>query len=664
MSILVCTLGTTWQVVPEILGVLDPERCPLYALAPERAAAVRHEACLPAPTEIWVVTTAGTTGDGDLRAWWQRLGHPGRLRLWRTAATDGAAQAEVELIRELIHRAVLGAGPDALLCLSGGRKTMSADLQRAGMAYGCRAMLHVLPPEARDLQQRLNAQDFATPLPADLAAAIQPVLVGRSRRGDLLDLAPSLDAKRFPLPPEDAPVPVLAPSLHQTLAARETEGGNLLVQYHAEVARSEHHENWRCLYRLPPHRIEALRHAELGPDDRAWLAALPKADLHCHLGGILDLDEQIEVGAAVWETLHHHERQLAEADAKAWLDRSDVAGGDRWRFTDRERRARAAAALLAQTDRTTLAAALWPPGPRLALTTRHAWGFTAYEHPGSLVGSTILHTPAATWAMATAIRDRCRRDGLAYLELRCSPQKYYHGFLDDLHLALTRDHEPGDPLIRVIVIADRRNVDSIAATVRLALDARQRLDGFVVGLDVAGDEAVGDPNVLAPAFADAFAECLPITIHAGEGQPAVNIWKSAYHLHADRIGHGLTLAQAPELAQRFRDRRTALELCPTSNREVVGFHDPDHPGCDTPYPLRNLMALGVPLTLCTDNPGISRTTLADEYVTAGRLAALTRWEALALIKQGFLHAFLPTAARETLIKTVDQQIATALKDLP
>jgi adenosine deaminase len=194
--------------------------------------------------------------------------------------------------------------------------------------------------------------------------------------------------------------------------------------------------------------------------------------------------------------------------------------------------------------------------------------------------------------------------------------------------------------------------------VQLALDARKRLGSFVVGLDLAGDEQRGDPQELAPAFREAFAACLRVTIHAGEGEPAAHIWKSAYHLHADRIGHGLTLADAPDLAARFRDRRICLELCPTSNREVVGYYDPDHRGAEARYPLRQLMMLGVPLTLCTDNPGISRTTLADEYLAAARMTAggLSQWEALALMKQGFLHAFLPASEREPLIKVIDQRI--------
>ena len=216
------------------------------------------------------------------------------------------------------------------------------------------------------------------------------------------------------------------------------------------------------------------------------------------------------------------------------------------------------------------------------------------------------------------------------------------------------------PRIGFVWIIDRRQRDSLAAVVQRAVTARAGLEGFLLGLDLAGDEGTHKPADLAPGFVPAFAECMPLTIHAGEGEKAENIWQAAYHLHADRIGHGLTLAQHPQLVARFRDRGICLELCPSSNREVVGFADPAYPASASlpRYPLRQFLDSGLPLTLCTDNPGVSRTTLAGEYLAAARMTegGLTLWESLALMRQAFVHAFLPSAERETLLKQVDQRV--------
>jgi adenosine deaminase len=69
--------------------------------------------------------------------------------------------------------------------------------------------------------------------------------------------------------------------------------------------------------------------------------------------------------------------------------------------------------------------------------------------------------------------------------------------------------------------------------------------------------------------------------------------------------------------------------------------------------------------LCTDNPGISRTTLADEYLAAARMTpgGISLWETLALIKQGFSHAFLSADRREELIKRADRRVADLAREI-
>jgi len=315
--------------------------------------------------------------------------------------------------------------------------------------------------------------------------------------------------------------------------------------------------------------------------------------------------------------------------------------------------------------------------PRVALKTAEH-GFAAYERPGELSGSALLAHPAAIAPYAHAIVAQARAEGLVYLELRGSPHKYRPldpaGFLHDLRDALqaagaqvdapTVPHRADAPRIGFVWILDRRQRDILGTVVARAVAAKAMLPGFLLGLDLAGDEGTHNPADLAPGFMPAFASCMPVTIHAGEGESAENIWQAAYQLHADRIGHGLTLAQHPQLAARFRDRGICLELCPSSNREVVGFYDPAYPATvgQPRYPLREFIESGLPVTLCTDNPGISRATLAGEYLAAARMTdgGLTQWEALALMRQAFVHAFLPSNERERLLKAVDQRIFTLL----
>lgn len=754
-AVLVCTLGLSWAVIPEVYGFLAPERLDLYRHHP-RAAALRAERDrrrLLAPDAIFVATTQSPKVDRGieaLREWAAllagraapRTAHA-RVHIWRADGTGELANsAECARMRELILRVVLhahefaGRGGQVTLSLAGGRKTMSADLQRAGSLFGCAALLHVvdsgsLPDPLRSptpalLTQPLPAVDAPTQAP--LAGAIEPLVIGSATRAELVEVETAANSQdkcairgaSYPLPAANGETPerfhAEVPSLTRELERREREGSALFGSYLASLTRGERHETWRSLYRLSPRRIDELRRTRLCERHRPLLLELPKADLHCHIGGILDLDDQRAVGQAIWAASTAREQEAALSLVGPWL------ASERWPFDwparlrgqealepmDAARcRATQAAALLAHARPGVLEQHLWgDTEPRFALKDR--CNFEAYEQPGELTGSAVLSHPAALEPYVAGIVSRARRDGIRYLELRGSPTKYDPtdglGWLRRLRDAIRRsvaldarhvDEAGVHPRagaaaatggarraieIRFVVIADRRHAggagEAVERVVDLAVKAKRELPDFVVGVDIAGDEGAAEPSLLAPHFERAFEACLPITVHAGEGEPAERIWQAAYRLHADRVGHGLTLWQNQDLCERFRDRGICVEMCPTSNLEVVGFRDPARSDPDASerldYPLMRLWSRGVPVAVCTDNPGISRTTLADELLVASRLTppdrfgdgVLTLWDALAIVKQGFTRAFLTAREREEILKQVDAEVYRLCADLP
>lgn len=697
-NILLCTLGASWAVIPEIYGWLSPERLDLYAHHPDRAQldALRHSQQLRSPDELWICTTEGdkTRSSLDqLKAWWQLLGAPIPLRVWSAKATDQLAnQQECAHLRELTLRVTLLAseysadGGQLILSLAGGRKTMSADLQEAGSIFGAHAWLHVVGPDPLPTALLKAAPElFVVPLAPELAGAVMPLVAGNGQRSELLDIAGEevrSSAFGIPLATAEAPqswaMPYHGTLLHDELARLQRESSRLLGNFLAQVAHAERHENWRSLYRLAPLQISRLRDTQLEPEHAGWLERLPKADLHRHLGGCLSLGEQRQVGVAVWQALSQLERDAALDQVQDLLGQTVWA----WTWPDQlagEQRAAAASALLVHASEAQLQHNLFDvTEPRLAIRSKPR-GFPEYERPGELSGSALLTHPAALAPYAQAIVAQACREGLSYLELRGSPHKYRRAdpeaFLVELEQALrTAGADTGQlaagsetPRIAFVWILDRRQRADIGQVVKQAVAAHAALPSFLLGLDLAGDEGTHAPAELSEDFAPAFENCLPITIHAGEGESAQSIWQAAYHLHADRIGHGLTLIENPALQQRMRDRGICLELCPSSNREVVGFRDPQFPSSVAlpEYPLRAFMEAGLPVTLCTDNPGISRTTLANEYLTAARMCTggLSQWECLALIRQGFVHAFLPSEARERLLKSVDQRIFQQMLDV-
>ncbi len=698
-SILLCTLGASWAVVPEVFGIVAPGVLDLFRNHPRRRyfVAELERRGIVAPTELWVATTVGTQEQrNSLIQWWLDLPEHRTLRIWvAERAADLSSANECDEMRELIFRLVLHASQSGqhetlVLSLAGGRKTMSADLQWAGSIFGARACLHVIDRSLPEALKKPAPKLFAAPLDPTLADSLEPVFFGPFERSDLVDLhtedCPALSPQEFPI--EGMMLEETAgrlevrlwrstePSLVETWCKRERNRARVYFAHLKALLEQEPRPNWYGLYRLSPGEIDRLRKRTVGPELRTWLATLPKADLHCHLGGVLDIREQREVARAVWDGLSTREREQALNAVRSWYCRAQWPENWRDLLGKGRTRGNTAAGILRSLSEDELARRLYgPTEPRVALGKR--MGFRAYELPGDLSGSTLLQSETAVREYARQTYRRLRRDGVRYCELRCSPQKYLHDekgqgdaqrFLNVFREALRQveREEPGTE-IRLVLVLDRRR-DIQPTDIRLVTQARRAYPDLIVGVDIAGDEQTSPrfdelSHLLVPLFQD----CLPLTIHAGEGEPADNIWQAVYRLHGERVGHGLTLHQHPELAKRLRDRGIAVELCPTSNLEVVGYYDPEIEVTwnMAEYPLKSyLRELQLDVVLCTDNPGISRTTLADEYLRAARMYRdLTLWQLLSLVRASFEHAFLPADQRSDRLRRYDSEIVERVTEL-
>ena len=111
-----------------------------------------------------------------------------------------------------------------------------------------------------------------------------------------------------------------------------------------------------------------------------------------------------------------------------------------------------------------------------------------------------------------------------------------------------------------------------------------------------------------------------LTTHAGElalgfVEPEglrTHIRDSVTVASAERIGHGVDLSyedDAAGLLKLMAARGVAVEVCLTSNDVILGISGKAHP-------LRRYLAAGVPVALATDDPGVSRDDMTNQYMRA------------------------------------------------
>jgi len=179
--------------------------------------------------------------------------------------------------------------------------------------------------------------------------------------------------------------------------------------------------------------------------------------------------------------------------------------------------------------------------------------------------------------------------------------------------------------------------------------ARYR-DRGVVAIGIGGDEQKGPPELFREAYDYAADQGLHLTAHAGENASSESVW-GALNLRAERIGHGLTAAQDPELVEELATRQVPLEICLTSNLRTGAC-----PSLSA-HPLRQYFDQGVMVTLNTDDPAMFRTSLGREYQLAQQLFSFTDEHLRELARNSFEASFLPAERKLSFLNLFDAAAA-------
>lgn len=306
------------------------------------------------------------------------------------------------------------------------------------------------------------------------------------------------------------------------------------------------------------------------PLTRSAIAAMPKVMLHDHLDGGLRPETALE---------------LAEACGWAELPTSDAAALAAW--------------FGAGAQRGSLPAYL-----------------EGFRHTVAL-----LQRPDALSRVARECAEDLAADNVVYAEVRYAPELSSAGGLglDETVEAILSGFAEGKAStgieVRLIVSAMR----NAGRSVEVAELAARWASAGVVGFDLAGPEEGYPASAHLAACEVAWRHGVHLTLHAGEGAGLESIRDALHPCGAERLGHGVRIAEdvhvGPDgerrlgpLAAWVRDRQVPLELCPSSNVHTGAVESHES------HPAALLADLGFAVTISTDNRLMSGITLTDELV--------------------------------------------------
>ncbi len=268
-------------------------------------------------------------------------------------------------------------------------------------------------------------------------------------------------------------------------------------------------------------------------------------------------------------------------------------------------------------------------------------------------GANVLLTRADFRDLAIAYFDRAAADGVVHAEIMFDPQTHIArgvafetvitGLMDGIADAGAR-HGMSVKLILCFL----RHLDEADAFATLAA-ARPWLEHIAaVGLD--SSELGHPPEKFARVFAEARAAGLRLVAHAGEEGPPDYVYQALDLLDIDRLDHGNRSLEDPVLTARLARTGMTLTVCPLSNLKLCVVDDmADHP-------IDRMLREGLRATINSDDPAYFGGYVADNYRAAAEARGLSRGDLALLARNSFLGSFLPDEAVAAHLARLDAYV--------
>jgi adenosine deaminase len=252
-------------------------------------------------------------------------------------------------------------------------------------------------------------------------------------------------------------------------------------------------------------------------------------------------------------------------------------------------------------------------------------------------GARVLQTESDFYELTRAYLERARGQNVLHAEIFFDPQAHtsrgvaFASVVNGIHRAsLDAARRLGIGSKLILCFLRDLEPEAAQATLDQALAYRDRI--VAVGLD---SSELGHPPSRFEEVFDRARELGFLTVaHAGEEGPADYVWQALDLLHVRRIDHGNRALEDPALVRRLAESRIPLTVCPLSNLKLGVVDDLRH------HPLREMMERGLVVTVNSDDPAYFGGYVNENYTAVQQALGLTEEHLYALARSSFEASFL------------------------
>ncbi|MCS7206222.1 MAG: adenosine deaminase [Leptospiraceae bacterium] len=258
------------------------------------------------------------------------------------------------------------------------------------------------------------------------------------------------------------------------------------------------------------------------------------------------------------------------------------------------------------------------------------------------------------------LRSYLEKNNIKYAEVFYAPSRLIQNGLDFQEIARTLDYLAsecrleGGPDVKFLVDVSRTfGPENASKNLQRLIKAKTTNH---IGIGLGGAELMGPARDFKDVFAQARAEGLHCVAHSGEDDGPWSIWDTVKVLKAERIGHGTSAIQDPDLLEYLRDKQIPIEICLTSNIFTGKYvrRPEDHP-------VRRYYDYGLMLSINTDDPEIFQVDLTTEYYKLYKHLRFSISEIVDLVRMGVESTFHPR--KYFLWNEFQKEIQTLRKEL-
>jgi len=265
-------------------------------------------------------------------------------------------------------------------------------------------------------------------------------------------------------------------------------------------------------------------------------------------------------------------------------------------------------------------------------------------------GMGVLHTEQDFYDLTAAYCVRADADNVRHIEIFFDPQGHtsrgvaFATVIAGITRALDDARTTYGMTSKLILCFLRHLSEADAeATLDEALPYLDRIAG--VGLD--SSEVGHPPSKFERVFARAKGLGLKIVAHAGEEGPPAYVHEALDLLKVDRIDHGNRSLEDDALVKRLAGESMTLTVCPLSNLKLCVVRDiADHP-------LKTMLDAGLHATVNSDDPSYFGGYVNANYLAVADALDLSRADLVTLARNSFTGSFLGDAEKARHLPAID-----------